>query len=69
MDLWIGLLAGVILGWLAEWIVDWTYWRKSIPAFYANETQLRAQISDLQQQIEKLNSETQRRHEQGNATK
>ncbi len=57
MDIWIALIAGIIIGWLAEWIIDWYFWRRGIEAFYATEADLRRQLQIAEQKIALLTAE------------
>jgi hypothetical protein len=54
MEVWIALLAGIIIGWLLEWIIDWLYWRRGIPAFYTTERELRHDLAMARQQVQEL---------------
>jgi predicted flap endonuclease-1-like 5' DNA nuclease len=54
MEVGIALLAGIVVGWLIEWVIDWQYWRRGIAGFYANETALRAELAESEDNRQSL---------------
>lgn len=52
MQIAIAVIGGVILGWIIEWVIDWVYWRRSLPGFYARESELLDQAQASQQELE-----------------
>ncbi len=50
MEVWIALVGGIIIGWLIEWLIDWQYWRRGLPALYANEERLRAALAQSEKE-------------------
>ena len=56
MEVGIALVAGVVIGWLIEWIIDWQYWRRGVAGFYAEETQLRSELAETENELRDANT-------------
>jgi len=44
MEVWIALIAGIIIGWLVEWLIDWQYWRRGLKGLYQTQADIRAAL-------------------------